>query len=202
MLSLCVLSLTHRQIKQAGSIPHLVSDLSKEGSGGAGSTSSMSSLEQSVTDTDRAKGNTKSMNNIQGLYSHQPQDMTYLLHSDSSNSSVRELCQSNGLTPTHPCECTSMNIAQPRKKGHLNLSNRLEDNNSSIIESFNTLSVSSQSSNAVSHPVVFHRSCREEAAAASVNSFDDTTVDDLAGYLDQIMFLPKPMSEMAELMYT
>lgn len=47
------------------------------------------------------------------------------------------------------------------------------------------------------------RSCREEAAStASVNHLDDTTVDDLAGYLDEIMFIPKPMSEMAELMYT
>jgi hypothetical protein len=46
------------------------------------------------------------------------------------------------------------------------------------------------------------RSCREQAAVAYANSFDDTTVDDLAGYLDEIMFIPKPMSEMAELMYT
>ena len=50
--------------------------------------------------------------------------------------------------------------------------------------------------------MVVMRSCREQAAAACVNSFDDTTVDDLAGYLDEIMFIPKPMSEMAELMYT
>ena len=49
--------------------------------------------------------------------------------------------------------------------------------------------------------VAIPRSCREEATT-SLTSLDDTTVDDLAGYLDQIMFLPKPMSEMAELMYT
>ncbi len=49
--------------------------------------------------------------------------------------------------------------------------------------------------------VVIRRSCREEAAACA-NCFDDTTVDDLAGYLDEIMFIPRPMSEMAELMYT
>lgn len=50
-------------------------------------------------------------------------------------------------------------------------------------------------------PVPIARSCREEAAAG-MNHLDDTTVEDLAGYLDQIMFIPKPMSEMAELMYT
>ena len=44
------------------------------------------------------------------------------------------------------------------------------------------------------------RTCRQEVCAPSL--LDDTTVDDLAGYLDQIVFLPKPMSEMAELMYT
>lgn len=73
----------------------------------------------------------------------------------------------------------------------------------SIIDSFDTLSVSNSH-----HPVVashsavaIPRSCRQEATN-SVTYFDDTTVDDLAGYLDEIMFLPKPMSEMAELMYT
>jgi hypothetical protein len=46
-------------------------------------------------------------------------------------------------------------------------------------------------------------SCRQQAVTYTPSScFDDTTVDDLAGYLDEIMFLPKPMSEMAELMYT
>lgn len=80
----------------------------------------------------------------------------------------------------------------------------------SIEESFTSLSVSSSSSSAhtdlvsgsAPQPQVVMRTCREQAAAAYVNSFDDTTVDDLAGYLDEIMFIPKPMSEMAELMYT
>lgn len=64
-----------------------------------------------------------------------------------------------------------------------------------ITESFSGLSVSGH----ISVP----KSCREQAGATShVNCLDDTTVDDLAGYLDEIMFIPKPMSEMAELMYT
>ena len=49
-------------------------------------------------------------------------------------------------------------------------------------------------------PRMLCRTCRQEACAPCY--LDDTTVDDLAGYLDQIVFLPKPMSEMAELMYT
>lgn len=73
------------------------------------------------------------------------------------------------------------------------------------LDSFNTLSVSSlpAGSHVMQQPVALLRSCREEAAATTGrNCLDDTTVDDLAGYLDEIMFIPKPMSEMAELMYT
>ncbi len=69
-------------------------------------------------------------------------------------------------------------------------------------ESFNTLSVSSSSASNQGYTLPQWRSCREEAAAVDMNCLDDTTVNDLAGYLDEIMFLPKPMSEMAELMYT
>ena len=43
-----------------------------------------------------------------------------------------------------------------------------------------------------------HRSCREEA----INIYNDITVDELAGYLDELLYLPRPMSDMAELMYT
>ena len=41
-----------------------------------------------------------------------------------------------------------------------------------------------------------HTSCRQAALWE-----DDVTVDDLAGYMDQLLHLPKPMSDMAELMY-
>lgn len=44
------------------------------------------------------------------------------------------------------------------------------------------------------------RTCRQEVYAPSC--LDDTTVDDLVGYFDQFMYFPKPMSDMAELMYT
>ena len=43
-------------------------------------------------------------------------------------------------------------------------------------------------------------SCRNEVLG--VGYVDDVTVDDLAGYFDQMLHLPKPMSEMAQLMYT
>jgi len=43
-------------------------------------------------------------------------------------------------------------------------------------------------------------SCRAEVMR--VDYLDDVTVDDLAGYFDQLLYLPRPMSEMAELMYT
>ena len=43
--------------------------------------------------------------------------------------------------------------------------------------------------------------CRDEALGV-VRYVDDVTVDDLAGYFDQMLHLPKPMSEMAQLMYT
>lgn len=76
-----------------------------------------------------------------------------------------------------------------------------------IITSFNSLAVStpgsdiSLASNATLR-TGSHMSCRQQAVTCTPSYFDDTTVDDLAGYLDEIMFLPKPMSEMAELMYT
>lgn len=43
-------------------------------------------------------------------------------------------------------------------------------------------------------------SCRAEVMR--VDYLDDVTVDELAGYFDQLLYLPRPMSEMAELMYT
>lgn len=43
-----------------------------------------------------------------------------------------------------------------------------------------------------------HRTCREEA----INVYNDITVGELAGYLDELLYLPRPMSDMAELMYT
>lgn len=38
-------------------------------------------------------------------------------------------------------------------------------------------------------------------ASESLN-MDDTTPDELAAYVDQVLHLPKPMSQMAEMMYT
>ena len=92
----------------------------------------------------------------------------------------------------------------PSKNPDFYPSSSCEGEDDAIIHSFGTLSVSTSHHSA---PVGSRsqanipRSCREEATN-SMASLDDTTVDDLAGYLDEIMFLPKPMSEMAELMYT
>ena len=69
-----------------------------------------------------------------------------------------------------------------------------------IIESFNSMHVSNTTTGAQSMPTGM--SCRQQAAAYDSRYFDDTTVDELAGYFDEIMYLPRPMSEMAELMYT
>ena len=77
-----------------------------------------------------------------------------------------------------------------------------------IATSFSSLSVTPAISEGVSlassslRSGSLRMSCRQQAATCRRSHFDDTTVDDLAGYLDEIMFLPKPMSEMAELMYT
>ena len=43
-------------------------------------------------------------------------------------------------------------------------------------------------------------SCGGEALG--VGYMEDVTVEDLAGYFDQMLYLPRPMSEMAQLMYT
>ena len=46
-----------------------------------------------------------------------------------------------------------------------------------------------------SYSVYCPRTCRQEAL------WEDITVDDLAGYMDQLLYLPRPMSDSAELMY-
>ena len=46
----------------------------------------------------------------------------------------------------------------------------------------------------------YHGNCRGEALV--VGYVDDVTVEDLTGYFDQMLHLPKPMSDMVHLMYT
>lgn len=125
---------------------------------------------------------------------NEPQGISHSYVTCTYNSDMRTPVLSN------QCNCMQ-HLKRDCATGHIS---------SCIEESFTSLNVSSFPSsthtNLVSEsapqPQVVMRTCREQAAAAYGNSFDDTTVDDLAGYLDEIMFIPKPMSEMAELMYT
>lgn len=74
-----------------------------------------------------------------------------------------------------------------------------------IVESFNSLCVSNTTTGAhcsYYQPMPVSMSCRQQAAACESRYLDDTTVDELAAYFEEIVYLPRPMSEMAELMYT
>lgn len=98
------------------------------------------------------------------------------------------------------CLCTHQETgcgACQRLKTHEQAGARTSED---IADSFNTLRVTTDT---VPHRTI---SCRQQEAAYSNYSgrytLDDTTVDELAGYLEEMMYLPQPMSEMAELMYT
>ncbi|XP_022092596.1 oxidative stress-responsive serine-rich protein 1-like [Acanthaster planci] len=56
--------------------------------------------------------------------------------------------------------------------------------------------------NATSSPPRSEFSCSQQARFTPDISFDDTTADDLAGYFENLVHIPKKMSEMAEMMYT
>lgn len=157
----------------------------------------------------RLSGNTLAKPDIQehlqephpnvGVYSRQPQDGPQSIPlSCAECTSYRSTRGCN--TPPVMC-CNSVRCDCTR-----HISDGVEDSFSSLSVSNYPSSSSSANTNfatgSAAQSVLVARSCREQAAAACVNSFDDTTVDDLAGYLDEIMFIPKPMSEMAELMYT
>ena len=75
-----------------------------------------------------------------------------------------------------------------------------------MLSSLESLSLSEQlfsshpplpTENSLPHPPppIPPHTCRQEAL------WEDITVDDLAGYMDQLLYLPRPMSDMAELMY-
>lgn len=148
----------------------------------------------------------------------QPLLFSHLEHSTSSHSEANGRHSDSGGTC---CSCSSgqwngatLNCASsvcPACGSGCDVSSRVTNQNSDedIIASFNSLSVSNSGSSSLrlvpsNASSGSHLSCRQQAATYGRPGryFDDTTVDDLAGYLDEIMFLPKPMSEMAELMYT
>ncbi|XP_038057696.1 uncharacterized protein LOC119729202 [Patiria miniata] len=62
--------------------------------------------------------------------------------------------------------------------------------------------VSIRSHNATSSPPRSEFSCSQQARFTPDISFDDTTADDLAGYFENLVHIPKKMSDMAEMMYT
>ena len=43
---------------------------------------------------------------------------------------------------------------------------------------------------------------RLQCSSVQRKNFDDTTPEELASYFDQLLYFPKPMSAMAEMMYT
>lgn len=49
---------------------------------------------------------------------------------------------------------------------------------------------------------VSKQSCSQQARLSQEVPFDDTTVEELAGYFDNLVHIPKKMSAMAEMMYT
>ncbi|XP_072016749.1 uncharacterized protein [Amphiura filiformis] len=49
---------------------------------------------------------------------------------------------------------------------------------------------------------VEYNSCSKQARFSQDFNFDDTTVDELAGYFENLVYIPKKMSMMAEMMYT
>lgn len=49
---------------------------------------------------------------------------------------------------------------------------------------------------------VCKQSCSQQARLSQEVPFDDTTVEELAGYFDNLVHIPKKMSAMAEMMYT
>ena len=63
-----------------------------------------------------------------------------------------------------------------------------------VVSSLESLSLTDSRPH-VAAPLYCPRTCRQEAL------WEDITVDDLAGYMDQLLYLPRPMSDMAELMY-
>ena len=161
---------------------------------------------QSTKATDRVKVDSYPPVNPTILNSVQEQSRIYSSrlqvehHSECFSESAASCCargQSNSIDPSQNSTCKSINTLSTKKP-----LTRPGDN-ITITDFFNTLSVSNSPNQSGVPPqsLAVLKSCREEAAVG-MSYLDDTTVDDLAGYLDEIMFIPKPMSEMAELMYT
>ena len=134
------------------------------------------------------------------LFSHL--EHTHSTYDDKSTNANRSPCYNCG----HWTDASSLHYEGstcPSCGESLTVTNSNTDED--IITSFNSLSVSPASEISLASSALrtgSHMSCRQQAVTYRPSYFDDTTVDDLAGYLDEIMFLPKPMSEMAELMYT
>ena len=141
------------------------------------------------------------------LFSH----LERTTHGEVADGGTRCNCEQwNRSTSCYTVDTTGSASAVCHVCGCSRVANQNSDE--SIITSFNSLSVSHSGYHGSSNTLrtlphsgsSTSMSCRQQAVTygAGGRCYDDTTVDDLAGYLDEIMFLPKPMSEMAELMYT
>eukprot|EP00794_Sanderia_malayensis_P004863 gene4863-5502_t len=102
------------------------------------------------------------------------------------------------------------------REGRLKLSRALASPLKTAVSTVEACSVTSQASNneklelqaSEDMPVTITRSCSIESRNAELlmqgckqDDFDNTTPSELAGYLEQILHFPKPMSAMAEMMY-
>ena len=143
------------------------------------------------------------------LTQQSPLLFSHLEHSTTYDQTAENGGSCSSCWERSPLECSGSSSDVCPSCGAGRVANQNSDD---ILTSFNSLSVSNSEQFSCSNSprvlpatsAISHLSCRQQAASygGGARCLDDTTVDDLAGYLDEIMFLPKPMSEMAELMYT
>ena len=93
----------------------------------------------------------------------------------------------------YECDCHQL-LTQPNEEGATIRKISVENFRSGLILSTLTLCWKTAVATCC------HGNCREEALG--VGYVDDVTADDLAGYFDQMLHLPRPMSDMAQLIYT
>ena len=104
--------------------------------------------------------------------------------------------RTRGSTCTRKCAGRYTGLQQGGSRGGSHAEEGEEEGScdGGILTSLESLSLSEHLP-AEGSPPLPPPTCRQEAL------WEDITVDDLAGYMDQLLYLPRPMSDMAELMY-